>query len=215
MAAEHLRAQRFIHKLPIFKRLPDVPAKAKQEARNEVVTTTIIASLPFWLPLFISLITFEIPFSFAKGVAEGDLLIYAATLVAPVAYIITRRYGKWFAASQRGNEEYDLTLSFPEGLPIVILSILICVLSAAVLTLRYTSPVFEYEPWSPRSFGVVILSLVFALLSSGIIYSVAAYRNFIENLTSGKAELISNAQREDEQSFFEEWRERQEAENGD
>ncbi|MFL6731530.1 MAG: hypothetical protein ACJ8EP_04230, partial [Sphingomicrobium sp.] len=87
-----------ISRLPLLGRLKEVPADALKEARDEVLTTTLFAAMPFWFPLIAYLVMTEAPAAL-EPLHKGELLIYSASLVGPLTYIITKRYGRFVAPS--------------------------------------------------------------------------------------------------------------------
>ena len=50
-----------ISRLPVIGRLREVPRDALKEARDEVLTTTLFAAMPFWFPLIAAVVMTEAP----------------------------------------------------------------------------------------------------------------------------------------------------------
>lgn len=200
---------RLMSHVPILKRLHEVPSEALREARAEIVNTTIFAAMPFWFPIVGYIILIQPP-AILESVRNGELLIYAATLVGPLAYIVTKRYGRYVARSA-DPEEPDLPLSypFPEGRPSVTTAMVICIISGIVITLQklQTLPLMKGIELVNTT-GLAISSVAILIVSTLLLFCVAAFRNFMELLSQDHSDKISRSQQHEEDNLAAEWRAR-------
>lgn len=192
--------------LPLVKQLREVPAEALKEAASEVLTTTIFAAMPFWFPI-VAWFFLNDPPDFFDSVRNGELLIYAATLVGPVAFIITKRYGKFVAESPDGDDtDWPLTYPFPMGRQSAIIAMIICTISGIVITLQKLQ-----ESDSLKSIqlinknGLALASVAIFILATMLLYCVSAYRNFMDLSALAHATRISRAQSEAEDDLADQW----------
>jgi hypothetical protein len=198
-----------LSRLPLLGRLREVPDDALREARDEVLTTTLFAAMPFWFPLVAYLVMTQPPAAL-EGLRKGELLIYSASLVGPLTYIITKRYGRFVAPNDDPDQpDTPLSFPFPYGRASVALAMIICVISGVVITLQkldYLPKTKDlhliYEP------GLAITSLVVFVLATTLIFCVAAYRNLIEGLAQKHSDKINRAQTEDENKLSRQWQAR-------
>lgn len=204
---------RFISHIPVLKRLHEVPYEALKEARAEIVNTTIFAAMPFWFPIIGYVILTQSP-ALLDSVRNGELLIYAATLVGPLAYIITKRYGKYVAPNDESDQP-DLPLSypFPEGRVSVTVAMVICIISGIVITLQKIQglPILSGIKLV-NSTGLAISSIILLFVSTLLLFCVSAYRNFMELLTQEHSTKISRSQQQQEDAMASAWRARKEKE---
>lgn len=204
---------RTISHLPVLKRLHEVPNEALKEARAEIVNTTIFAAMPFWFPVVGYIILTQSP-AVIDSLRNGELLIYAATLVGPLAYIITKRYGKYVAPNDDPTQP-DLPLSypFPEGRVSVTVAMVICIISGIVITLQkiQTLPALDGIELI-NSTGLAISSIFLLFISTLLLFCVSAYRNFMELLAQEHSTKISRSQQHEEDALASAWRARKEQE---
>ena len=195
------------------RRLKEVPSDALKEARDEVLTTTLFAAMPFWFPLIAYPVMTQAPGAL-EPLRKGELLIYSASLVGPLTYIITKRSGRFVAPSDDPDEPpTPLSFPFPYGRSSVALAMIICVISGVVITLQK----LELLPKTKgialiNEPGLAITSAFVFVLATTLIFCVAAYRNLIEGLAQKHSEKISRAQPEEEDRMYREWQARQEEE---
>jgi hypothetical protein len=202
---------RILSRLPLLGRLREVPRDALKEARDEVVATTLFAAMPFWFPLLAYLVMTHPPAAL-EGLRRGDLLIYSASLVGPLTYIITKRYGRYVAPSDDPDEpDTPLSFPFPYGRSSVALAMVICIISGMVITLEKLDYLpntkdlhLIYEP------GLAVTSVIVFVVATTLIFCVASYRNFIEGLAHKHSDKINRAQAEDEDRLSRKWQQRQE-----
>lgn len=204
---------RIISHIPVLKRLHEVPNEALKEARAEIFNTTIFAAMPFWFPV-VGYIILTQPPAVLDSLRNGELLIYAATLVGPLAYIVTKRYGKYVAPNDDPTQP-DLPLSypFPEGRVSVTVAMVICIISGIVITLQkiQTLPVLD-DIKLINSTGLAISSILLLIISTLLLFCVSAYRNFMELLSQEHSTQISRSQQHDQDALESAWRARKEQE---
>lgn len=211
MADKQSTFSRFIAQIPILRRLPEVPPDARKEARHEIINTTIFAGMPFWFPLLCYAILIQPP-PLLESLRNGELLIYAATLVGPLAYITTKRYGRFVAPNDDPSQpDHPLSYPFPEGRNAVTLAMVICIIAGVVVTLQklQTLPILGgVKIINPN--GLAISSLVVLIVSTLLIYCVSSYKNFMDILSQEKSNDISRSQSEQEDALAAAWRARKE-----
>ena len=196
---------------PIIGRLWEVPPEALKEARAEVVSATFYSTMPFWfLPVIGSVIFLNRP-SLWSGVNGGELLVYAAALVGPLAYIITKRHGRFKVPDdiEEGNSESELSYPFPYGRASFYLASLLCIMSGLVFTIQRLKSLEQFKgiPLINEA-GLVWLSLVIAVFSTILLFCVTAYRNMLESLERKHSDRISLALRGDEDRTYDQWLDR-------
>lgn len=202
---------RAIRRLPLVDRLYEVPADSIREARSEILMTTIFATMPFWFPI-IGLLILNDPPSLLEGIRNGELLIYAATLVGPLAYIITKRYGNYVVRGE-ADDQQDLPLShpFPNGRMSVTVAMIICIISGIVVTLQKVQGSSLLNGIKLiNTTGLAVASIILFILSTILLFCVSAYRNFIEHLSQDQSRQISRAQPDGEDNLARQWRDRRE-----
>jgi hypothetical protein len=195
----------------VLKRLQEVPDDALREARAEIVTTTIFAAMPFWFPIVGYIILVQPP-ALLDSVRNGELLIYAATLVGPLAYIITKRYGRYVAPkAEPGEPETPLSYPFPEGRTSVTFAMVICIISGVVITLQKIQTLPELKNIQLiNTTGLAISSVILLVVATILLFCVSAYRNFIEMLAQDHSDKINRSQQHQEDAMAAEWRARKE-----
>jgi hypothetical protein len=202
-----------VSRIPLLGRLKEVPDDALREARDEVLTTTLFAAMPFWFPV-VAYVVMTDPPAALDSLRKGELLIYSASLVGPLTYIITKRYGRYVAPSDDPDQPgTPLSFPFPYGRLSVALAMVICVISGVVITLQKLELLPATEGLDLiNERGLAATSAVIFVVATGLIFAVAAYRNFIEGLAHKHSEKISRAQPEDEERLYREWQARQDDE---
>lgn len=202
---------RLLGRLPLVSRLREVPADALREAWSEIWTTTIFAAMPFWFPLA-GWLFLQNPPDVLEGVKSGEVLIYAATLVGPLAYIITKRYGRYVAPRERSDSaEVPLSFPFPAGRLAVTTAMVICIISGIVITLQKLQESDELKGITIiNEAGLAISSIFIFLIATLLLYCVSAYRNFMEALSEHHSQKISRAQQDGENEMAQAWQARRE-----
>ncbi len=202
---------RLISGWPLVGRLWEVPSDALKEARGEVVSATIYATMPFWfLPLIGVFVFLQRP-SVWSGLVNGELFVYAATLVGPLAYIITKRHGRFRVPRdlEEGEEEGLLSYPFPYGRPSFYAATIICVLSGLVFTLQRLRSLDQFKNVDfINEDGLVWLSILVGALATLLLFCVTAYRNMLDSLEREHSDKISDALKNDEDTAYDQWMER-------
>jgi hypothetical protein len=193
---------------PLVGRLWEVPPEALKEARKEVLSSTFYSTMPFWFPVVGMLV-----FTGAPGIwdlmVDGGLLIYAAAILGPLGYIVTKRHGHFKVPSEIDDNEENASLSyrFPAMQETFYFASVVCILSGVVLTARRFAP-----PGSPQNLindaGVAALSVVVALAATFLLFCVTAYRNMIEAIERRHSDLISSSLKDATDTAFSEWLDR-------
>lgn len=199
--------------LPLVGRLREVSKGALSEAWSEILTTTIFAAMPLWFPLLAGIIMVEAPNPY-EALGKGELLIYAATLVGPLAYILTKRYGRYETPAKDGGPVRELSVAFPYGRLCVIVAMLICLASGFVITLqKLESAKILAGIKLINPFGLTIFSILVFVLATMLLFCVSAYRNMIEELDKpSNSEEITSALKKSEDEAFAEWLRKQRGE---
>lgn len=147
--------------LPILGNLIDCERVDFYEALKEVFAGLVVSMSPFWLYIVLSLISVDAPT--IQGILKdllstGILVIYAATLLAPIIYTVFS----------------DKEKPFPNGMSIMLTSLVIWLISAGVYALsdpRIGSKV-DFEPAKMPAFSIAMFSIAVFLL-----YVTSVYKN--------------------------------------
>jgi hypothetical protein len=103
-------------RIPLFSRLREVPQEGVQQAFYETLTTILFATMPFWILPFLGFFMFTPKPSLGEAFKNGEGLIYAAVLLGPLFYVLTKRYGRWaIKQADRERQASALSMSFPYG----------------------------------------------------------------------------------------------------
>lgn len=192
-----------ITSIPLFGRLGEVPSDARKQAMYETLTTTVFASMPFWiLPLFGYFLFHPRP-AIGDAVQRGEGLIYASALLGPLVYVITKRYGRFNLriASSNGSAT-PLSMSFPYGGLFLTITAITCV--AAGFAFAITQQAGSHQTDLDLA-GAKALSWILISGSTIIFFLVTAYSNMLEDLEKNKADMIVEEQPRQENSFFQSW----------
>lgn len=192
----------FIARIPLFGRLYEVPEHAIRQACYETLTTVLFATMPFWILPALGHFIFNPKPSVGDGLEDGEGLIYAAALLGPLFYVLTRRYGKW-ALRWSGRETLAgaLSVSFPYGTLFAAITAFTCVISGfAFAVLQRESTVTEIDPG-----GIQTLSWILVLGSTVIFFLITAYRNMLDDLDANRAEVVIEEQPKSEDAFLGDW----------
>jgi len=193
---------------PIIGRLWEVPSDAIVEARREVISATFYAGMPFWfLPTIGSLIFLQRP-KIWEGLANGELFIYSAALIGPLAYIITKRHGRFKIPEEIDGDLEDRGLSylFPYGQAITYFSSFLCIMSGLIFVIqRFRSLDQLKNVQIINETGLIWLSAFVAALSTFLLFCVTAYRNMLESLDRKHSDIISSSLKKVEDTTLNEW----------
>lgn len=181
-------------KLWIIGSLRDCTSESHNEALSEVATIGITSLVPVWIGMLVA-------FAFdqrdgASGVlfrflSSNEAIIYCAALVGPLAYTLTKSYGKL-----AGN----LTIRFPHAL-FFIIALLIVYGSAVGIFGTDLASTHNIEQLSTNQFHPPHfwkISAAFLVSSFAILYVAYTLRNNIP-------EEASDLMRQDSEKFVKEW----------
>lgn len=127
----------WLKRLPLIGRLGEVPPEARREAWHEIATGLFWSTMPFWfLPLVGGLIFAQAvdPLGALRG---GELFIYSATLLGPLAYVIHKQYGRFRSPpDEEGASGEPLSYVFPYGRSFTWAIGVCCILSGFVFSVE-------------------------------------------------------------------------------
>lgn len=199
---------------PLVGRLWEVPPSAMKEARKEVLSATFYSTMPFWFPIVGLLIFTGRPRIWAT-IVDGGLFIYAAAILGPLGYIVTKRHGRFKVPTEidENEERSSLSYRFPAMQETFYFASIVCILSGVALTARrFIDPGASQQIINET--GVAILSIIVALLATFLLFCVTAYRNMMEAIERQHSELISSSLKTDTEHAFDEWLDRKGEGNG-
>jgi hypothetical protein len=87
-------AKSFATRIPLIGRLGEVPREGIQQALYETLTTILFATMPFWILPVLGFFMFRPKPSLSDAFKNGEGLVYAAALLGPLFYVLTKRYGR-------------------------------------------------------------------------------------------------------------------------
>lgn len=189
-------------RIPLLGRLREVPREGLLQALYETLTTILFATMPFWILPVLGYFMFTPKPSLDEAFKNGEGLVYAAVLLGPLFYVLTKRYGRW--ALRRADRERNasaLSMSFPYGTAFVAITALTCVISGfafALLRRGLASPDINRP-------GIETLSWILVIGSTVIFFLITAYRNMLDDLASNKAESVIEEQPRGEDAFLSGW----------
>jgi hypothetical protein len=181
-------------KIPFVRDLVRCRRKDYVEAAKEVIATVLLALVPVWLGAIVIWLmpSASVGHFVGEFLSSGEALLVAVALIGPSIYIITKKYG---------NFPHSLSIHFPQGYFLVVLSLAICMLVTAIFGLQriYVQAVPNhseaiFDNGLMQRFSVAIL-----LVTVLSLYVVTVFRNFAE-------EGASTAMRSDETDFLDEWK---------
>lgn len=201
---------RFLSKIsgwPIVGRLSEVPHDSLVEAKDEIVSALIFSTMPFWFLPIVGGIIFLEPPQFLSALAGGELFIYSATLVGPLAYVIHKRYGRFKAPKEDPDEpDTPLTFPFPYGKTFSYLVIIICILSGFIFSIQRVRSIPALRNIHIiNEDGLLWLSIFVFFVAHLVLFCVTAYRNMLEGLAGKHSERISRALQVQETEAYDEW----------
>jgi hypothetical protein len=92
----------------------------------------------------------------------------------------------------------------------------ICIISGVVVTLQKLQQLPLLDGIKIiNTTGLAISSVILLVISTMLLFCVAAYRNFMELLTQQRSDKINRSQSEQEEDLAKAWRARKEGSNGD
>lgn len=183
--------------VPFIGRLPECSVDDLKEATTEVLVATIFSTMPLWLLPMLSAVFFKEPVTGYEAIRTGELFLFAAALVGPLVYIISKNYGeRTHGEDARGFLNYSI--KFPYGQGFIYFCVAICLVSSfAFIVLR--NPLFKESELAKmiNYAGVIGLSWVCFVLATIIFFCATAYRNSLDN--------IPRVMPKQERDFIREW----------
>ena len=195
-------AKAIISRVPFVGRLSEVSKEDLTQAFYETLTTMVFTTMPFWILPVLGLFIFRPRPSFDQAFENGEGLVFAAALLGPLFYVLTKRYGRWSLRRTPDDERSNpLSVSFPYGIGFVAIIALTCVISGFAFALLRKGPISSdiYLP------GVEVLSWVLVGVATITFFAVTAYRNMLDDLASDNAEKVVEQQSDSENKFIESW----------
>lgn len=187
--------------LPLVGRLGEVPSSERRQALYETLTTTLFATMPFWVLPVLGYFMYKPKPAFDEALQRGEGLIYAAALLGPLVYVLTRRYGKFNLVSSERKIASPLTMSFPYGGLFVTITALSCAVAGFVFaSMQRSGSGIDQD-------GVRILSWVMIIGATVIFFLVTAYSNMLDGLEKEKGEMLVEEQPKQENQFLNAWME--------
>jgi len=188
-------------RLPLIGRLQHVRAEARLQALFETLTTTIFATMPFWILPLLGWFIFSPRPAFDEALRRGEGLVYASVLLGPLVYVLTKRYGRFSMHPMNGSRfKNPLSLSFPYGGAFVVITAVTCAISGfAFAVLRNDSgAALDYA-------GIQTFSWILMIGATVVFYLVTSYRNMLDDLEKNRPEVLVGEQPKQEASFVDEW----------
>jgi hypothetical protein len=190
-------------RIPFVGRLGEVSRESCKQAFFETITTTLFATMPFWVLPTLGYFIFQPRPSFNDTLRHGEGLIYASVLLGPLVYVITRRYGRFnLVFTEKKTLASTLSMSFPYGGSFVIVTALTCAIAGfSFAELQRTS---STDP-GLNQHGVAFLSWILMFGATGIFFLVAAYGNMLDDIEKNKTEMVVEEQPRQEDAFLSGW----------
>jgi len=163
------------------------------EAAKEVIGTLLFSLLPVWLGIIGALLITRgsVAKYLSEFLASGEGLLISAAIIGPSIYVITKKYG---------DLPKSLTIHFPQGWFLVLVSFTVCMLTGAIFSIQRTyqqlqlggaGDVFDYIVMKWISVGVIVVTF-------SALYVVTVFRNFMED--GAASEMHS-----DTEEFLKKW----------
>lgn len=196
--------------MPIVGRLGEVPSDALKEAKQEFYWTLFFSTMPFWLSPILGAILFQDRSHFLSSFESGQLAIYAATLVGPLAYIVFKKYGRHKAPKVNGSdEERPLSYPFPYGRLTFALTAIICLIAGVIFLAQNLQKIPALSNLQVvSSIGLIGLSVLIFIIANILLFCVIAYRNMLDAFGDEESETISRALPESDAEAFSKWKKR-------
>lgn len=189
-------------RVPLFGRLREVPREGLQQAFYETATTILFATMPFWILPVLGAFMFTPKPGFDEAFKNGEGLVYAAVLLGPLFYVLTKRYGNWTLRREGKRVNTNrLTVSFPYGTAFVAITAFTCVISGFTFSLIKRG---INTPDVNRA-GIQSLSWMLVIFSTVMFFLITSYRNMLDDLANNKADTIIEEQPRGETAFLDSW----------
>ena len=191
--------KRFLRSLPLVGRLGEVPSDERRQALYETLTTSLFATMPFWVLPALGYFLYSPKPTLDEAMQKGEGLIYAAALLGPLVYVLTRRYGRFNLLNNSRQVASPLSMSFPYGGLFVTITALSCAVAGfAFASMQHSGSGIDQQ-------GVRLLSWVMMIGATFIFFLVTAYSNMLDGLEKKKSELVVEEQPRQESQFVTDW----------
>jgi drug/metabolite transporter (DMT)-like permease len=189
-------------KIPLVGRLREVPGPARLQAFYETLTTTVFATMPFWVLPALGYFMFKPKPDWDEALQRGEGLVYASALLGPLVYVITKRYGR-FNLLKGGDTTASnpLSMSFPYGGAFVTITALTCAIAGFAFAIQSSGK--GSAPTDQN--GMIALSWILIIMSTSIFFLVTAYSNMLDDLVTDKSSKIVEDQPRQEEQFLGDW----------
>lgn len=182
-----------IRNVPFLGDLTRCRARDFVEAAKEVISIFLLAIIPVWLGAVVMMLIprASVGHYIQEFLTSGEALLVSAALAGPSVYIITKKYG---------DLPKSLSVHFPQGWFLIIISLAICMITSAVFGFQRGYSQIEsrhtdlFDPALMSNLSLAILSATFATL-----YIVTVFRNFVEDGASLEMHSETN-------DFLKQWR---------
>lgn len=162
------------------------------EAAKEVISIFILSIIPIWLgALLMALIPRASVANYLhEFFVSGEALLISAALIGPSFYVITKKYG---------DLPNSLSIHFPQGWFLLIITFVICMFATAVFGLqRYSQlppkQIDLFDPGLMQDLSISILIATFVTL-----FVMTTFRNYLED---GAAKEMHSG----EEEFMKQWK---------
>lgn len=191
--------------VPLIGELPNSNWSSIKSAMVETALSTVFSTVPIWFFPLISALFLSTKVTFGESVyatvSQGDLYIYAASLVGPLIFAITANYASWNDdnASPGTSRLGRLTFAFPYGTWFFVISIIVCAMAAICFGIaRFsTTGVIAAELNVDNLFKFSVAIYAFSIFC---LFCVTVYRN---ELASGRFNDADSTR-----EFLDEWNNR-------
>ena len=175
----------------------------EKQAAFETLTTLLFATMPFWVLPALGHFLFRPRPSFDEGFQRGEGLVFAAVLLGPLVYVITKRYGRFNLRFPSSDAPLSpLSMSFPYGGLFVTITALTCAIAGFAFAFL-NGPAAASEGLNRE--GLISLSWILMIGAAFIFFLVTAYRNLLDEIERDKAEKVVDEQPRQEQNFLANW----------
>lgn len=179
--SELVLIRRFCRSLPLLGGLFDARWRDHREAVKEVGINILLSTAPIWLGCLFLVIArkFEMPLGevITRNVENGELFIYATSIVAPLYYFIFK--------DNEGNQK------FPNAAGFMLVSALVLLVGGCGFAVTRLGAVLGTNfPWDEGT--LFAFSLTLYLVSTIIVYLAHVYRNWRE--TGGPSAFSTETQ---------------------
>lgn len=192
---------RILKMAPLVGRLGEVPKPARLQAFYETLTTTVFATMPFWVLPALGWFMFRPKPAWDEALQRGEGLVYASALLGPLVYVITKRYGHFNLLTNRKTASNPLSMSFPYGGAFVTVTALTCAVAGFAFAIQSSR---SGNVTADRD-GTIALSWILMVISTSIFFLVTAYSNMLDDLVKDTSSRIVEDQPRQEQEFLGEW----------